>query len=315
MFYKTISKILVFVISLLFVCFIASNCSFHAFDIDNIEQKNKKKFSRRFEKPKVIARIKSQEISESSGLVSSRCNKDIFWTHNDSRNGAFIFAVDRKGKKLGTWKVTGAVNKDWEDLATIKKDGKCFLYVGDIGNNSRIRSEFTVYRVEEPRIENAASASSFKNPLKTKRATPIKFSYPNIRRNSETLLVHPVTEDLYILSKRLTGAASVYKMAKGTTSLKKIADFEVPALPNGLLTGGEISSDGKRIILCDYFNGYEITLPDDATNFDEIWKEEPSVIELGRREQGEAICYSEDMTSVFATSERLNSPLIQVKRK
>ena len=86
-------------------------------------------------------------------------------------------------------------------------------------------------------------------------------------------------------------------------------------MPNGLLTGGEISPDGSRIILCDYYNGYEIVLPKDAENFDEIWKDEASIIELGTREQGEAICYSVDGEAIYATSEKKNSPFIEVRRK
>ncbi len=100
-----------------------------------------------------------------------------------------------------------------------------------------------------------------------------------------------------------------------TNTLEKIADFSVPAIPNGFFTGGDISSDGKRIIICDYFSAYEIVLPENAKNFDEIWKEKPTIVELGEREQGEAVGYSVDGKSIFATSEKKNSPIIEVKRK
>ena len=161
--------------------------------------------------------------------------------------------------------------------------------------------------------------SSNRNPIPTEKATAIKFKYPDFRHNSETLLVHPKTEDIYVLSKRFSGAAGVYKLSWGEgkerNTLEKVADFSVPALPNGLLTAGEISSDGKRVIVCDYYNAYEIALSENELDFDEIWKEEPSIIDLGKRNQGEAICYSEDMKSIYATSEKSNSPLIEVTRK
>ncbi len=86
-------------------------------------------------------------------------------------------------------------------------------------------------------------------------------------------------------------------------------------MPNGFLTGGDISPDGKRVIVCDYFSAYEIVLPESAKNFDDIWKEKPSVIQLGEREQGEAVSYSADGKSILATSEKKNSPIIEVKRK
>ena len=100
-----------------------------------------------------------------------------------------------------------------------------------------------------------------------------------------------------------------------TNQLEKLTDLTVPAVPNGFLTGGDISPDGKHAIICDYFNAYELTLPDGAKNFDEIWKQKPLIVELGERKQGEAVGYSADGKSIFATSEGKNSPLIEVSGK
>ncbi|MBA2493383.1 MAG: hypothetical protein H0V31_01640, partial [Acidobacteria bacterium] len=228
----------------------------------------------------------------------------------------------KQGKKLGTWKVSGAKNNDWEDIAALQdtKSGKCFLYIGDIGNNERLKSEFTIYRVAEPQVADKDANSSTKNPSKTDTAEAVKFDYPDTRHDAETLLIHPQSGEIYILTKRLDGAASVYKLAANyssekTNTLKKIGDFSVPAVPNGFLTGGDISPDGKRIIICDYFSAYEIVLPESAKSFDDIWKEKPSVVQLGEREQGEAVSYSADGKSILATSEKKNSPIIEVKRK
>ena len=319
MHYKTISKNFIFVISIFFVCFSLTACSYVFSGSHKPISKKKKDFSNDFEKPKVLGKIKSKNIKESSGLVASRCNDDVFWTHNDSGNGNFIYAINNEGKNVGTWQVLGAKNTDWEDIATLKnKAGECFLYIGDIGNNSRKRSELTIFKVKEPSVKKQITSSK-KRPLSTEKAEAIKFSYPQLRRDAETLLIHPETEDLYILTKRFSGAAGVYKLSDykigQTNSLKQVATLSVPALPNGLLTGGEISPDGSRIILCDYYNGYEIVLPKNAENFDEIWKDEASIIELGTREQGEAICYSVDGEAIYATSEKKNSPFIEVRRK
>ncbi len=320
MFYKTISKNFGFVISLLFACFILMNCSLVSSRTETNINPPKKNLSDKFDKPEIIGEIKSKEIEESSGLVNSRCNAEILWTHNDSGNKNHIYALDKTGKNLGTWKVAGAKNADWEDIATFQnKQGECFLYIGDIGNNVRVRNVFSIYKIKEPKVSDADKTSSDKNPLITEKAEAISFTYPDIRHDSEALLVHPETQNIYILTKRFSGASGVYKLSdyktNKTTQLNKIADFSLPALPNGLVTGGEISPDGKRIILCDYFNAYEIETDSDEKNFDEIWKDEPSIIELGERQQGEAICYSADATSIFATSEKKKSPIIEVKRK
>ncbi|CAN5475027.1 hypothetical protein BH10ACI1_BH10ACI1_14800 [soil metagenome] len=278
-------------------------------------------FSKDWGKSQVVGKIETSEINESSGIAASRCNENVFWTHNDSGDDAFIYALDAKGKKLGTWKVSGATNIDWEDIATRKeKSGECFLYVGEIGNNKLTRNEFTIYRVKEPLVSDENKSSSKKNPLTTETAEAIKFNYPDTTHNAETLMIHPETGDIYIVSKQLSGAAGVYKLKANyllekMNTLEKIANITVPSIPNGLLTGGDISPDGKRVVVCDYFNAYEFILPEKAKNFDEIWAQTPATVELGNREVGEAVGYAADGRSMFATSEKNNSPFIQVKRK
>ena len=316
---KTISKKIAFVISLLIFSLLTNAC----FQVSSRDEDNKNKSSnqdlKNYSEPKIVGSIKTKEIDESSGLAASKCAENIFWTHNDSGDGAYIFALDWKGEKLATYKVKNAVNDDWEDIAAFKdSNGECFLYIGDIGNNDRTKKVQTVYRVKEP--TDFSKSSSKKNPQMTDDAEAFKFNYPDVRHDAETLLVHPQTGDIYVITKRLTGAAGVYKLKADfdkskTAKLEKVSDFRVPAIPEGFLTGGDISSDGQRVVFCDYFGAYEILLTENAKNFDDIWTEKPFRIELGTREQGEAIGYSADGDSIFATSEKLNSPMIEVVRK
>ena len=320
---RNIPKIFAYVICFGAICTIFSAClpisSNDSKSKNNTPAGNNQK-SADYKEPKVVGTVGSDEISESSGLVNSPCQPGVFWTHNDSGNSAFIFALDKTGKKLATFRVSEAKNTDWEDLAIRKEpSGECFLYIGEIGNNARARGEFTVYKVKEPGISGETNSSK-KSPLATEPAQAIKFEYPDMRHDAETLLVHPSTGDIYVLSKRLSGASAVYKLKAGfdlnkTNTLEKITDFTVPAIPNGLLTGGSISPDGKRVVVCDYFAAYEIVLPKNAKNFDEIWQQKPQKIELGQRAQGEAIAYAADGKSIYATSEEKNSPLIMVERK
>jgi hypothetical protein len=317
---KTITKFFIFVISALLLSLNFSGCSAVSSNEKRISEANKKAAGG-FAAPQITGKIESGEITESSGIVASRCNQDVFWTHNDSGNQNHIYALNAQGKHLGTWQVSGAKNNDWEDIGTFKTvSGECFLYLGDIGNNARGRGEFFVYRVREPRVSASDSASNKKNPLMTETAQAIKVNYPDLRRDAETLLVHPQNGDIYIITKRLSGAAGVYRLRANyatdtTNTLEKIADFTVPAVPNGFLTGGDVSPDGKRVVICDYFNAYEIALPVDAKDFDEIWKQKPIVVPLGERQQGEAVCYGLDGKSIYATSEKKNSPITKVEKK
>jgi hypothetical protein len=309
---KTIAKFSAFVISLAALSAISSGCFTVSPSEPNSAANNR--HGSAYGAPKITGKIRSKEITESSGLAVSGCQEGVLWTHNDSGNAPLLFAINSAGADRGTWTVAGAKSGDWEDIAEFKGKGECYLYIGDIGNNSRTRSEFTIYRVREP------LAGEKKNAAETGAVESLKFTYPDFRHDAETLMVHPQTGDIYVVTKRISGAAGVYKIepdftGAGTQQAKKIADISVPAIPNGFITGGDISPDGKRVVLCDYFAAYEFVLPEGAAGFDDIWGEKPVMIELGEREQGEAISYSADGNSIFATSEKKNSPIIEVKRK
>lgn len=318
---RTITKNSSFVILSVIFCLTASGCFSVSSQLDDASNVKNKIVSKDYGKPEIVGEIETKEITESSGLAASRCQSGVFWTHNDSGNKPFIFAFDSKGKKLGAFRVAGAENDDWEDMATFQdKNGECFLYIGDIGNNDRTRSELVIYRVKEPRVSQTAASADKKNPPLTERAEAVRVAYSDHPHDAETLLVHPQTEEIYILTKRLSGASGVYKLEKTfdpakANKLRKLADFAVPAVPNGFLTGGDISPDGKRVVVCDYYGGYEIVLPENARDFDKIWSQLPQFLDLGTREQGEAVCYTPDGGAIYATSEKKRSPVIRVSRK
>ncbi len=264
---------------------------------------------------RVVGEIESKEINESSGVAASRCQPGVFWTHNDSGDGPYIYAFDEKGRTLGTWRVSGAENVDWEDIAATSD---CRLYIGEIGNNELKRSRMIVYRINEPRLNGSESASSRTAPLETEQAFPIAFSYADGPHDAEALMVHPKSGDIYVLSKSRKDASGVYRIphdAKGETSAVRIGEISLPAIPDGLVTGGDISPDGKRVILCDYFLAYELKLADESRGFDSIWKSRPLAIDLPERKIGEAIGYSADGRAIYATSEKLSSPVIRVDRR
>jgi hypothetical protein len=271
--------------------------------------------------PIVIGELKDPEINESSGLVASRL-PGVYWTHNDSGDGPFIYAVDEKGGSRGVWRVAGAAARDWEDIAAGPgpQRNKRYLYVGDIGDNNADRSELVIYRVPEPAIAPSDAAATKSKPRATGSAEAIKLRYPDGKHDAETLLVHPVSGNIFIITKVLLANAMVYEASAplntaGPTTLVRKAELNVPSLLGGLITGGDISPDGRRVALCDYLQGYELVLPGASRDFDDIWKQPMSRIDLGRRRQGEAIAYRLDGRALLMTSEGVHSPLIQVGRR
>ena len=271
--------------------------------------------------PRITGQLKAREINESSGLVAS-ASPGIYWTHNDSGDGPFLYAIDEKGESRGVWRVAGADASDWEDIAAGPGPDprKRYLYVGDIGDNDTNRSEVVVYRIPEPTIAASDSRSSKTRPRVTEPAEAFKLRYPDGKHDAEALMVHPITGDFYIVSKIPFANPSVYKASAPLNTgriiiLARKTELNVPSVLGGLITGGDISPDGRRVALCDYLQGYELLLPDGDPNFDDIWKQTFNKIDLGRRKQGESIAYRLDGRALLATSEGVGSPLIEVLRR
>jgi len=268
--------------------------------------------------PAQIATLEDRSVKESSGLVASRRNPGLFWTHNDSGDGPFVYAFDRAGRRRGAFRVEGAQARDWEDVAAGPgpEASRAYLYAGDVGDNDREREFVTVYRFPEPEVTDADAASTRQSPRATAAAEAIRIKYPDGAHNCEALLVHPATGDIYVVTKA-ADSAGVYKLAAPFDSSKvntfaRVATLRGPGFFGALVTGGDISSDGRRVALCDYASGYELALPEGSKNFDEVWAQKPTLVQLGARKQGESVCYSLDGAAVLATSEGTPTPLIEV---
>lgn len=305
-----ISKNIAFVILPVVLTVSLSGCNLVPSHTRERLDKERDDFSAEYSDAVMVGRIKSAAISESSGLASSRCNPGVLWTHNDSGNDNSIFALNEKGEVLATFRVTGTTNRDWEDMATLRdKDGDCFLFIGDIGNNGRYRDNLMVYKIPEPEV----GARGNPGIQSTARPKVLRFSYVDSRQDAEALLVHPLTEAIYVITKHSKKKSRVYKVfADGKA--RKIAEIEIPSIRKGFTTGGDIDPAGTRVIVSDYLAGFEFVLTDGAGDFDEIWKQKPKVVDLGVREQGEAVAYSSDGKSVFATSEGIGTPIFKSNR-
>ena len=266
-----------------------------------------------------VARLKDKAVKESSGLAASRRSPGVYWTHNDSGDGPFIYAFDARGHSRGIWRVTGATANDWEDIATGPgpKPGVSYLYIGDIGDNQSKRPEIVVYRVPEPELSKGAVSKS--KAAATAPSEAIRLRYPDGSHDAEALLVHPLTGNIYLVTKIAFANPEIYEapapLTAGTITLKRIGTLQVPSLLGGIITGGAISPDGRRVALCDYMQGYEAVLETDSSAFDTIWNRPLVTISLGSRKQGESITYRLDGKALLMTSEGSPMPLFQIERR
>ncbi|MBL0170735.1 MAG: hypothetical protein IPP90_08390 [Gemmatimonadaceae bacterium] len=136
-------------------------------------------------------RFSDRTLTEASGLVQSSREPNVFWSHNDSGNSEQLFAFDSTGLSLGTVRVEGARNRDWEAIAlgpcTV---GSCF-YIGDVGDNAGRRDDITLWRISQPTVHDTV----------TSLAERLRIRYADGPRDVEAIWVTPDTS-VYLLTKR-----------------------------------------------------------------------------------------------------------------
>ncbi|BBC34208.1 hypothetical protein SGFS_055020 [Streptomyces graminofaciens] len=187
--------------------------------------------------------LKDPRITESSGLAASRLHPGVYWTHNDSDDGAYLYAVDsRTGKTVATVTLTGVGTPRDVEAISIGPGNK--IYVGDIGDNLGGTWDYVwIYELPEPK--------ELKD--QTVKATQYVVKYEDGARDAEALMVHPKTGRVYIADKKEEGG-SLYEgpatlSASGTNVFKRVTAIDL------WVTDGAFSPDGKRLAVRGYFGG------------------------------------------------------------
>jgi len=197
---------------------------------------------------RVTGHIATADATELSGLVLSRTQRRVLWTHNDSGDRARIFAVSPGGRLLAELTIEGAENVDWEDIAVGPAAGAGdALYIGDIGDNAEQRAEIVVYRIAEPRVAGGGGRL-------TALAERLTLRYPDSPHDAEALLADPSSGALVVVTKTIVGPSRVYvadRPSAGLTTTMRRAGT-VPAGRNGLITAGDVSADGRTIVVRTY---------------------------------------------------------------
>jgi hypothetical protein len=250
------------------------------------------------------------QIAEISGLVSSRALTDTLWVHNDSGDSARFFAMSTAGKLLGTVTLTGASATDWEDIAIAPKPGGGnYLYLGDIGDNSANRTAgISIYRVTEPTsAANAAVAAA--------NYTKVTLKYPDlVPRNAESLLVDPLSGDLFIVTKgpaaRVYSAPATIFDTPGTiASLTSLGGLKV-TLNNA--TAADISPNGLHILIRNASTTAYLFERSVGQTVAQALQSTPIPFTLKAETQGESIGWAADGRGFYTTSELAGTASVPV---
>jgi hypothetical protein len=254
-------------------------------------------------------------LDEVSGLAQSRTNPGVFWVHNDSGDEPRVYAVSRSGRLLGSYTLAGATAVDWEDMAIgPAADGRSYLYLADIGDNSGRRRSVRVYRVSEPVVDT--NQSPVVETLSV--VTSYNFVYDDGPRDAEGFMVDPLTGDFYVVSKRERDGNRLYRSISPSESrmntLERVGRFTTTGT-----TGADISPDGLQVLIRRYSSaidrdtppplaGSYWSRPDASVSLVTLLAQPAQTVRLVAEAQGEAIAFAADNKGFYTTSEHGSLP-------
>ncbi len=193
-----------------------------------------------------------EEVRETSGAALDPRPGGVFWTHGDSGTEPVLYAIAADGRLAGRVVVSGARNRDWEDVAIGPCPGGDCVYVGDIGHNSagsnrgRGSRELLLYRAPLPLPTDSA----------TRPAEAFRARFPGEGRDTEAMFV---TADggVYLVNKGQNDDIELWRwpvpLQPGPVDLVRVRVLAPePEQPGDAVTGAGASRDGRWVALRTY---------------------------------------------------------------
>jgi len=244
------------------------------------------------------------KLDELSGLAASADRPDVYYAHNDAGDSSRFFALSRAGADLGTYKVKDAQNIDWEDMERGPCPGGSCLYIADIGDNERERLAYTLYRLAEPAVigpgERELAAERF------------VFTYPDGAHDAETLLVHPVTGEVTIVTKIGSGPAPVFALPLPLTASMTLMAARVGEVrpPSGdrKFTGGSVHPDGSAVLMRTNTSLFYYPMRPEQT-VAEALAGAPCELPVADEDRGEAVTWSADGAEILTIGEGVGAQI------
>ncbi|MFI3281254.1 MAG: hypothetical protein R3Y44_04705 [Rikenellaceae bacterium] len=242
-----------------------------------------------------VGKIESPQLAEISGLAPSSRYNDCFWAHNDSGDQANLYLINLSGELIATLSLPIS-NRDWE--AVTIADG--YLYIGEVGDNRAIYTDKRVYKVEEPATIDINARDQ---KLSTAQYETMIFNFADGKRDCETMMYDPATDQLIFVSKReeqVRVYAAPFIANKGGEALL-INSFAT--LNFTLVTDGDISLDATKILIKSYDNIYFWRRTEGQT-LAQVFATEPTVLAYDPEPQGESIAWSTHEDVFYTVSEK-----------
>lgn len=239
--------------------------------------------------------IENQQINEASGIALGITNPDMIWVHNDSGDQARLFLLSEYGKFQAEYKFPELTNRDWEDISTGPGPDpkKNYIYIAEMGDNKAVYDLKYIYRFEEP---------DFNKPEREiTDVDKITFVFPDGKRDAESMIVDPLTKDIYILSKR-EQIIGIYKMAYPQSTTETVTLEKVGTMPYFNTVAMDITIDGNEIVTKTYDTVFYWKRKEGQSIAD-LLMTEPDVVPYIIEPQGESLGWKKDGSGFFTLSE------------
>lgn len=256
--------------------------------------------------------IEFDQLDENSGMVVGIENPEIIWSINDG-NSNDIYGFDKNGKMVSILHFKKKLlqdNSDIEDIAICKIDGISYLLLSDTGDNDENRDKHFIYFI--PEATNDLLEPEVK--IDDSDIITIEFDYDDGPHDAECLMADPISKNLYIITKR-EKYARLYELEypyknneHRTFKFKHTFEFGNNIdLGYTSVTGGDISKDGKNILVRDYTNVWYFHR-DEKQSISDALNSTPQKVSaysysMSDEPQGESICWENYNQGFYTASE------------
>lgn len=254
----------------------------------------------RADEPAVDRTPTDPDLTEDSGIAFSLQHRGVLWSINDSGNPPVLYALGRDGATVGTVRVSGVPNVDWEAVAAFRGPrGEPLLAVADIGDNAGARDGVEIDVLAEP----AALGRTTQAPKARLRLT-----YPDGAHDAETLLVDAKRQRMFVVTKGLGSTVyavppAVWPGGQGAKAQRSGTLQPVGSVSLLLATDGAVLPDGHAVVRT-YTSLALLSPPADGD------VRVLATVDLPPQKQGEGLAVDAAGTSVLLSSEGRRQPIL-----
>lgn len=259
--------------------------------------------------PRLAGVLLDGQLDETSGLAASHVHRNTLWLIEDGGNGALLHAISRRGRRLASYRVDGAANTDWEDIAAFDWRGRHYLLVADTGDNGGLRRTLLLHAIEEP--------AQLVDGGRVSPAWSIAFRWPDGARDCEAVAVDAARGQVLLVSKKRKPPelfALPLAPGHGVQVARRIGRLAVPDLSAegplaGQVTAADVSPDGRSLAVLTYARLLLYRRTGNAP-WSAAVARAPRVQPLPWLHQAEAVTWATDGQGLYASGEFSPAPLV-----